>query len=487
MKNISRFLSTSLLLVLLFATAFAQKPDRSGPPQLGPAASLKLPPLQQFSLKNGLRIYLMEKHNVPLVQANLYINSGSVDDPAAKLGLASITMDMLNEGAAGKNALELADAIDFLGANLGTGANMHSCEVTLNTPVSKLAAAFTLMADVVLRPDFPEDELKRIVKQRLNSLVQNHDQPGTIATAMFNKTIFGEDHPYGRTTLGNEKSLRSMNVDDLKAFFSNQFVANNAYMIIVGDVEEKNLKSLLEKNFGEWKKGKINKTQVTSAKPVAGRTIYLVDKPGSAQSVLRIGRIGINRTSDDYFAIKVMNTILGGSFASRLNTNLREEHGYTYGAGTYWDFRPSAGRFMAYSDVQTEVTDKAISEFFKEFAAIREPIPAEELQRGKNYDALSYPGDFEMIRNIAGAIQEMVEFDLPADYFNTYITNELAVTDDATLAVATKYVTPENMAIIIVGDREKIEPGIKELNLGEIKNYTIEDVLGKLPDLSDLN
>ncbi|KAA3657779.1 MAG: insulinase family protein, partial [Calditrichaeota bacterium] len=356
MRKRFKFLTSLLLIHILAVSAFAQKPDRSGPPELGPAASLKLPPLQQFTLKNGLRVYLMEKHNVPLVQVNLYIKSGSVDDSAEKLGLASLTLDMLNEGAAEKSALELADAIDFLGANLGTGANMHTCEVNLNTPVSKLDAAISLMADVVLRPDFPEDELNRIIKQRLNSLVQNHDQPRTIASTMFNKTIFGEDHPYGRTTFGNEKSLRSMQIDDLKGFYKNQFVAKNAYFIVVGDVEQKNLLALLEQNFGGWEKGKVAKTHVPSAKQVEGRTIHLVDKPGSAQSVLRIGRVGVNRKSKDYFAIKVMNTILGGSFASRLNTNLREEHGYTYGAGTYWDFRSSEGRFMAYSDVQTDVT-----------------------------------------------------------------------------------------------------------------------------------
>ncbi len=486
MKKRRLFLFISSIIFTSTTFCFAQKPDRSTPPKPGPASSLKLPSLQQFSLKNGLRVYLMEKHNVPLVQANLRLGFGSVDDPADRPGLASMTMDMLNEGAAGKRALELADAIDFLGANLSTNAGMHHSDINLNAPTAQLGKAFSLMADVVLHPDFPPDELKRIIKQRLNTLVQNHDQPGTIASVMFNKTIFGASHPYGRSTAGDEKSLRAMQVKNLLKFYKNHAVANNAVLVVVGDITRSQLLPLLEKYFGDWKKGSVKKTVVAAAAQIENRVIHLVDKPGSAQSVLRIGRVGVKRSTADYFAIKVMNTILGGSFASRLNTNLREEHGYTYGAGTYWDFRPTEGRFLAYSNVQTDVTDKALVEFMKEFTAIREPVPAMELQRGKNYDALGYPGDFETAANIAGAMHEMITFDLPADYFNAYIGNVLKITAEEVNHVAKKYIVPEKMAIVIVGDREKIEPGLKALNFGEIRNYSIEDVLGKIPDLSDL-
>lgn len=480
-------LISALIILLTAGYCFAQKPDRSGPPKLGEAASLKLPPLQQFKLENGLRVYLMEKHNVPLVQANLRLGFGSVNDPIDKLGLASLTIDMLNEGAAGKSALLLADAIDFLGANLSTNAGMHSSYINLNTPVSRLQQALSLMADVVLRPDFPQQELKRIVKSRLNTLVQNHDQPGTIASVMFNKTLFGTNHPYGRSTTGDEASLRSVDIKHLQDFYKNHVIANNAVLVVVGDITREKLQPLLEKSFGTWKKGKVKKVTVPPAPQIEKRTIYLVDKPGSAQSVFRIGRIGVDRRTPDYFAIKVMNTILGGSFASRLNTNLREEHGYTYGAGTFWDFRQNAGRILAVSNVQTDVTDKALMEFMKEFAAIREPIPDPELQRGKNYDALGYPGDFETAANIAAAVHEMLEFNLPADYFNSYIGNVLKITASQVNQVAKKYIIPDKMAIVIVGDREKIEPGLKALNFGEIKHFSIEDVLGKIPDLSDLN
>ncbi|KAA3620363.1 MAG: insulinase family protein [Calditrichaeota bacterium] len=482
-----KMLLSSLLVFAGMTNGFAQKPDRSAPPELGPVASLNLPPLQQFVLKNGIQVYLMEKHNVPLVQVNLHIGCGSVNDPADKLGLASLTMDLLNEGAAGKDALALSDAIDFLGANLSTSAGLHSSEVSLNTPVSKMGAALALMADVTLRPDFPENELKRIVKQRLNGLVQNHDQPGTIATHMFNKTIFGETHPYGRSTSGDEKSLRSVKINDLTDFYKNNLIANNAVFIVVGDVTQKQLLPLLEKNFSAWKKGTLNKVEVPTAQQVEKRTIFLVDKPGSAQSVLRIGHVGVKRKTADYFALRVMNTILGGSFAARLNSNLREDKGYTYGAGSQWDYRPTEGRFLAYSNVQTDVTDKAIVEFMKEFKSIHQPIPADELQRGKNYDALGYPGNFETNAAIAGAIHNMIFYGLPADYFNVYVENILKVPAMDVAKVAQKYVLPEQMAIVIVGDREKIEPGLKALNLGEIKHFSIEDVLGKLPDLSDLN
>ncbi len=476
-----RVLGLVAITILMSATAFAQKADRSKVPPLGEPKKLSLPAIQSFELSNGLKVVLMEKHTVPLVQMNVIVKSGVVNDPAGKSGLAAFTADMLDEGAAGKSSLELADAINYLGVRISTFSRWHKMGVNLHSPLSKFDDALKIVADILLRPDFPQNELDRIKKEKLTTLLQWHDQANTIAAVTFQKILFGNDHPYGKPAMGNEASLKSFTVDDMKNFHAKYFKSNNAYLLIVGDITKDQLIPKLESAFGSWAKGDVPVVKLKEADQVKKRVIYLVDKPGSAQSVISIGRIGTQRVTEDYFPITVMNTILGGSFTSRLNNNLREQHGYTYGAGSAFDMRPYAGPFVARSSVQTEVTDKALVEFFKELNGILKPIPDEELNRAKNYVALGYPDNFQTVADIAFNLEEMIDYNLPGEYFNNYIGNVLNVNGDKVSKAAKKYIVPDKMAVIVVGDRSKIEEGIKKLNLGEIKHYKIEDVLGKKP------
>lgn len=479
MKTLLKLTFVFVFAVSMFAETFAQTVDRTKPPMLPAPKSLQLPAIQKFALSNGLKVVLMEKHQVPLVQLNLTIKAGSVNDPADKVGLANLTFDMLDEGAAGKTSLEIADAIDFLGASVRTGADTHSSLVSLHTPLSKFDDALKIMSDVVLRPDFPQKELDRKKKDRLTSLMQMHDQPTAIAGAAFGKILFGNEHPYGKMT--SENTIKNFSVGDMKDFYKKYFVANNAYIVAVGDIKADELKKKLESVFGKWPKGNVKEEKIKEAAQVSNRVVYLIDKPGSAQSVISIGRIGASRLTPEYNALVVMNTILGGSFTSRLNNNLREVHGYTYGASSRFAFRPIPGSFTASSSVQTEVTDKALVEFFKELNGIRETIPADELNRGKNLVALSYPGNFQTVAEVAGQIDEMVQYNLPENYFGSFVQNILKVTNQEVTSSAKKYVVPEQMIVVVVGDKAKIEEGIKALNLGEIKNMTIEDVLGAVP------
>ena len=471
----------SLIAALLFArNAVAQRPDRSAPPELGPPPSLQLPPIQHLTLSNGLPIVLMERHQVPLVQINLQVRAGTAMDPPGLRGLASITAAMMEEGAGSRNALQFADAVDYLGASLSVGSGMHTTTVSLFTPLSKLDSALALFADVVLRPSFPAEELERNRLERLTDLIQWHDQPRIIGATLFSDAIFGKNHPYGPPVVGNEQTIRSFTVENLKQFYSTHVHPNNATLIVVGDVTAATLLPKLEALLGGWKSAPGVPVTWPSASQVKGRKIFLVDKPGAAQSVIRIGRLGVARTTEDYYPLIVMNTILGGSFTSRLNDNLRETHGYAYGAGSRFSFLPLPGSFMAFADVQTDVTDKALTEFMKELTNIPNITDA-ELTRAKNYIALGYPSEFESVRSIAGKLEEVVLYNLPDDYFNTYTQKILAVTKDEVVRVAKKYVDPENIAIVVVGDRKKIEKGITELKLGPVENRTIEDVLGKPP------
>lgn len=460
--------------------AEAQAPDRSKPPELGPPPSLQLPPIQRFTLSNGLRVVMMEKHQVPLVQINLLVGAGTAWDPDGKRGLASMTAAMMEEGAGDRDALAFADAVDFLGANISVSAGMHTTTVALFTPLSKLDSALALFGDVVLRPRFPAEELERKRLERLTALQQWHDEPRVIASNLFNKILFGMQHPYGPPAMGDEQSIRSFTVDDLRNFYTTFFLPNNSTLIVVGDVNQAMLLPKLERLFAGWTGGTVTTKSWPSASQVESRKIYLVDKPDAPQSVIRIGRIGVARTTEDYYAITVMNTILGASFTSRLNSNLREQHGYSYGAGSRFNFMPIPGAFMAFSDVHAEVTDKALNEFMKELRAIT-TVTDEELRRAKSYVALSYPSEFQSVGAIAAALAEVVIYNLPDDYFNTYTPRILAVTKEDVERVARKYIDPERIAIVIVGDRKKIEKGVAALNLGPIEDLTIEDVLGKPP------
>ncbi len=486
----SRFSFRQTLLVLsLLATQiiFAQAPDRSKPPELGPPPALKVPAIQHLKLSNGIPVTLIEKHQVPLVDLVLQIKAGTAMDPADKVGLASLTLAMLDEGAGTRTALQIADEIDFLGASLSTGASFHTSTVSLHAPLARMEGALIIMADVALRPIFPNEELERQRKQRLTSLAQAHDNPNTIASVLFNRILFSEQHPYGQRTGGVEKTLRAFTAQDLKNFHAAHFVANNAQLIVVGAVTAKAVLSKLEAAFGKWQTGKTSTPTWVEAKQVADRQIYLVDKPDAAQSVIRLGRLGVPRMTPDYYAITVMNTILGGSFTSRLNQNLREQHGYAYGAGSGFGFNQLPGAFTAAASVQTDATDKALVEFMKELNGIRGEITDEEMTRAKNYEALSYPGNFQTSGQIAGELSELVTYGLPDTYFNSYVIDVLAVTKEQAQAAAKKYIESEKIAIIVVGDRQKIEAGIRALNLGQVNLLTTEEVLGKVPVLEGAN
>lgn len=474
----NRFVLALLGVATLAPPLPAQAPDRSKPPALGPLPALLLPAIRRFELGNGLKVLFMEKHEVPLVQVNVLVKAGAAMDPAGKSGVAVMTANMVDEGAGGRNALDLADAIEYLGAQIQVGAGMHTSVIQLHTPLGKLDSALALLADVTLRPTFPADELERQRKERMTALTQWRDEPRAIASVLFNRTLFGSNHPYGLPTQGSIPTLTAMSVADLKGFHSNYYRPVNATLVVVGDISADAMRAKLEATFGGWAPGAVARPTWSMPKQVAAREILLVDKPGAAQSEIRVGRIGVERSTQDYFSLVVMNTILGGSFTSRLNQNLREEHGYSYGAFSSFDFRPIPGPFLTSAAVQTDVTDKALTEFMKEIRNIS-TVTDDEVTRAKNYVALQFPQDFQSVASIAAQLQDLAVYDLPNDYFDTYVGNVMQVTRADVERVAHKYIDPEKVAIVVVGDRAKVEPGIRTLKLGSVRLLTIDDVLGK--------
>lgn len=484
--KISRIHCSMILAGILFTgtNLFAQKPDRSAPPKLGPPPSLKLPDIKKTNLPNGLKIVIMESRKIPLVQITVQVDAGQVNDGKGKEGIAAMTFSMLDEGAGKRDALSLSDALNYLGATLRINAGIHSSTISLNTPASKLDAALDLLADIVLRPTFDETELSRLRKQQLTNILQAHDNPRVIASAAYAQILFGKDHIYGSQRTGTEQSIKAMKAADIRSFHKKYISPPNTTMIIVGDIDADGITAHIEKRFGTWRGTAGKAVKVKTAKQVQKRIVYLVDKPGAAQSIIHIGRIGVTRKTPDYYPITVMNTVLGGSFTSRLNSNLREEHGYSYGAFSRFSFRPSPGAFTATSAVQTDVTDKALTEFMKELNGIRQPIPEIEFNRAKNYSALQFPSRFQTVSQIAGQLADLIASGIPESYFGEYVQQILNVTAAEVKMAAEKYIVPEKSIILVVGDRAKIEPGIQALKLGPIKNLTIEDVLGKKPELN---
>jgi zinc protease len=470
----------SLILLCSFA-ALGQKPDRTAPPTIGPPPSFTMAPVKHFALSNGLQVVLLEKHQVPLVQINMVIKSGAVNDPAGKAGLASLVADMLTDGAGTRDALAFADAIDYLGASLDGASGYHTSSVSLHTPVSKLDSALALQADALLRPAFASAELERRRKERLTSLLSWRDQAGAQASYLFSRTLYTTDHPYGRNAIGDEKAIRSISVEDVRQFHKTHYCASNAFLVVAGDVSLSLLQPKLEAAFGAWQNGTMTQPTLPAIEQVQKRTVSLVDKPGAPQTEIRIGCIGAPRMTEDFYPLIVMNSLLGGSFSCRLNQNLREEHGYTYGAGSVFGFRKLAGPFTAYAAVHTAKTDSALIEFMKEFKGILAPIPETEVDRAKNYVALGFPADFQTVGEIASKLEDMAIYGLPDDYYNNYIKNVLAVTKKDVERVAHKYLNPEKMAVILVGDRKEIEAKVAALKLGPLTNLTVEELLGKAP------
>jgi len=466
----------SLISLALVTAAFAVTPpvalaqgvDRSHAPTFGPPPKVSLPPIVTRQLPNGLKLMIVEQHELPLADFVLVVGSGGTVDPSGKPGVANLTSTMLVEGTATRSSLEIADQIAFLGVGLGTNSNWDASTVSLHTPIAQLDSALALFADVVLRPSFPAKEFERIRKNRLTELIQLKDRPTAIANQAYASILYGMSHPYGQALIGTEASITGMATSELVSYYKTHFFPNNSTLIIVGDVNPAQIEQKIVGIFGNWQRGTVPAYTLADAAKPTGTVVYLIDKPGAAQSSFRIGTIGVPRSTKDYFALTVMNTTLGGSFTSRLNQNLRETHGYTYGARSGFDMRRAAGPFTASAEVVAAKTDSGLIEFMKELNAIRDTVPAAELLKTKRYLQLGLPADFETTQQIATALVPVALYDLPLDYYNNYVQNIEVITQADVQRVAREYINPASLAIVIVGDRKSIESGLKAVNAGPI-------------------
>ncbi|HKX82755.1 MAG TPA: pitrilysin family protein [Pyrinomonadaceae bacterium] len=431
-------------------------------PKAGPDPKFALPPIEKTKLSNGMDLWMVEQRELPIVSMNMVFRTGSSNEPEKKTGVASITSQLLDDGTTTRSAGDIANQLQSIGANIGSFSGWDSTTVSLQTLTKNLDKGIEIYADVVQNPAFPEKEVESLRGRLLVGLRQQKSNPNAISDVVYNKVLYGS-HAYGRSN--TEASLKAISRNDFVGYYGSTYRPNNATLIVVGSFDKLALKAQLEKAFGGWKGGDVSAKDLGTPRSLDKAGIYLVDRPNSAQSVVSVGQVGVDRMNPDYYPIIVMNTILGGGFTSRINMNLREDKGYTYGARSGFSFRRGAGPFSAGGDIQTAVTKEAIVEFMKELNDIRggRPVTQKELDYNKQSLIRRYPSGFETVGAISNQLANLVTYGLADSYFNEYIAKVNAVTIEDVDRVAKKYLDPSKMAIVIVGDRKAIEPGLKEL------------------------
>lgn len=450
--------------------------DRSKLPTLGEVPDTKFPELQRAQLKNGVKIIVAERHSIPVVTFNMIMDAGYAADSFGIPGTAKLAMNMLDEGTKSRSALEISEQLQLLGANLGSGSDLDTSSIFLSALKANLQDSLELYADVILNPSFPQEELDRLKKNQVDAIQREKVQPVSMALRVLPQLLYGEGHAYSAplTGSGTEESTRKISRDDIKKFYDTWFKADNTTIIVVGDTTLAEVKPKLEKLFGDWKGGKVPQKNIAKVEQESKNVIYLLDRPGSIQSIVFAGNLTVPRNNPQEFAIQSMNNVLGGQFTSRLNMNLREDKHWSYGARTLVYSARGQRAFFGYAPVQSDKTKESMAEFAKELGALLKdkPVTGEELVKTKKQQVLEMAGNWETMGAVSGSIAEIVAFSLPDDYYETYTEKVKALTL-ADLKQATETVLHLDRLIwVVVGDLAKIEPGIRELGYGEIRYIT---------------
>jgi zinc protease len=447
--------------------------DRTKLPEPGTPPELKLPKLQRATLSNGAKLVLAERHETPLVNVWMVLDAGYAADQFASPGTANMTANLLDGGTTTRTALQISDQLAMQGARLNAGANLDSSFVNLSALKSNLDASLEIFADEILNPVFPDSDFKRIQKQQLAGIKREESSPIQMALRVFPGLIYGAGHAYANplTGSGTPESVGKLTRDDLVKFHSVWFHPNNATIIVVGDTTLAEIKPKLDKLFAGWKPGTIPKKNVSAVQMAAKPVVYLMDKPGALQSTIMAGHVAPPRANPKEVALVALNDAFGGSFGSRINMNLREDKHWSYGTfSLLWDARGQRP-FIALAPVQTDKTKESLAELNKELRGIvgDKPMTAEELSKVQSNETLSLPGSRETIDSVSESILQQVQFGLPDDYYETLAGKIRALKTSDMADAAKTLIHPDNLVWVVVGDRAKIEAGVRELNLGEIR------------------
>ena len=447
--------------------------DRSKAPEPGAPPELRLPKLQRTTLSNGLKVILAERHEVPLVSLWMIVDAGFAADQFAAPGTASLATALLDGGTKTRTALEISDQLAILGAQLRASSNLDTTGVRLSALKDKLDPSLELFADVILNPSFPEEDFRREQKQQLAAIQHEQNTPVQMALRVLPGLLYGRGHAYGNplTGSGTQASVEKMTRDDLVKFHATWFRPNNATLVVVGDTTIGEVTPKLENFLSGWTRGEFPKKNISAVQLSPKSEVYILDKPGSIQSVIIAGHVAPPTANPKEIAIEAMNDVLGGNFGARININLREEKHWTYGSRTVLVGARGQRPFIALAPVQLDKTKESLAELYKEFRGIlgERPITPEELANVQANQTLSLPGSRETINSVADSILDLIQFGLPDDWYETYAAKVRALTTGEVEAVAREVVHPDNVAWVVVGDRAKIEASVRELNLGELK------------------
>ncbi|MEA2724250.1 MAG: zinc protease [Gemmatimonadales bacterium] len=447
--------------------------DRSKLPEPGASPVAKFPELERATLSNGLKIVLARRATIPQVRFDLLLDAGFAADQGAIPGTASLAMAMLDEGTARRNSIQISDQLAQLGANLGTGSKLDASSVSLEALSENLDASLDIYGDVILNPAFPRTDFDRLKKQRLAQIQQEKADPVGLALRVFPGLLYGAGHAYANpwTGSGTEESTARIKREDLIHFHQTWFKPNHATLVVVGATTMAEIKPKLERLFASWKPGDVPAKNIATVGQQPRPVVYLIDRPGSLQSVILAGNVAPPKANPKEVTIEAMNGVLGGDFSSRINMNLREDKHWSYGAFTF--FRDARGQrpFVAYAPVQTDKTKEAVIELDKELRGIVKdrPIQPAELSRAQASLTLTLPGSWETASALAGSIGNIVTFGLDDRYYDTFADKVRAQTVESVTAIAGEVVHPNQLVWVVVGDRSKIEPGLRELKLGEIR------------------
>ena len=470
-------LAAAIVISVANIAALAQQPlDRTKIPTPGNTPVLRVPTWTKTQLANGATLIVSERHNLPLVSFDItFVGGGNQFEPAGKRGVATFTQSMMSEGTTTKTGDQLSDAMQLLGTGIGVGVSGEEGSISFVSTKKNFDAALALLADMMLNSTFPSEALERLRARTLVNLTQAKDQPNAIGSQVFAKVLYGDAHPYGQRM--TEASAKAITRDDVIAFHKAYFQPGRAIITVVGDVTPSSAKALVEKALAAWTKAG-DKPAFTYPKlpELQPAKIYLVDKPGAAQSVINIGLPGPSRNTPDYFALQVLNTILGGMFQSRLNANIREQKGYSYGVSSNFNYGKGPGAFRTGGAIVSNKTDLALIEFMKELKGIvgDKPITDEEITTAKESLIQSLPQRFASVNAINNSITSLTVQGLPDDYYQTYAKNVSAVTKEDLLRVAKRYIDLNHLYIVIVGNRAEIEAGLKATNIAPITYIDIE-------------
>jgi predicted Zn-dependent peptidase len=440
--------------------------DRSRLPEPGTPPPFHFPAIERSVLANGLRVWTVRHVSIPVATVMLLVRRGAADDPQGKEGLAAITVDMLDEGTGTLSSIEIHEALARVGAQLDSDIGPDAALLTVTVLSRFMNDAIALLGDITVRPTLREEDFARVRQLRLHRLVQLRDMPGAVADRAFMRLLYGS-HPYGHTPLGSEASLTALTVDDVRAFHAAQIRPSDATLIVAGDCDHAGIEAIARNVFGSWTGSSAAPLPGGATLPTPPR-LSVIPRPGAPQSELRIGHVAVARNTPDYHALVAANMVLGGQFVSRINLNLREEKGFTYGARTSFDFRRLPGPFSLQVSVQTAATAEAIHESLDEIAGIRDarPVTAEELAMGVAALTRGYARNFETAEQLARAVTQIALYDLPDSYFDEFVPRVERVTADDVTRVMHEYLDPARLATLVVGDYGAVGKSLLALELG---------------------